>query len=268
MTHIKGDLTMSIELLLQSLRLWNRAMDNLTRLNPPPPKPTQDDNPFDMSALNEALPSEAAPLPDPTPQTIVPPQRHLDSLGLRISEGLLTVLFNLAQTYLIRGSAKESEFFIKQALDLAQALNAPAILSRALAKQGEIQVRLGDLKAGYEMLVKAGDVLSGVPTIDSIEVVRLTADCRERMGTEGEVDAQVLYRKSVELLREIDAAFEKHEGAAFGYVSGRVSSAKAAYLFLRPRKSLGLSPAAGKNAKDVVVPDILTSALRQQSKSV
>lgn len=207
---------MSIELLLQSLRLWNRAMDSLMRLNPPPPKPAQDDNPFDMSGLRQALPNEAAPLPDPTPQTIVPPRRHLDSLGLRISEGLFTVLFDLAQAYLIRGSAKESEFFISQALDLARALNAPAMLSRALAKQGEVQVRLGNLKEGHEMLVKAGEVLSGVPTIESVEVVRLTAGCRERMGAEGEEDAQVLYDRSMDLLREIDVAFEKYEGVALG----------------------------------------------------
>ncbi len=210
---------MTIELLLLSLRLWNRAMDNLTRLNPLPPTPTPDDNPFDMTTLKDALPSEAAPLPDPAPQTIIPPQRHLDDLGLRISEGMFTVLFDLAQTYLIRGSAKESEFFIKQALDLAQALNAPAILSRALAKQGEVHVRLGNLKDGYEMLVNAGEILSGVPTIDTVEVVRLTAECKEKMGVESEGDAQTLYGKSVDLLREIDAAFEKYEGVVFGYVS-------------------------------------------------
>lgn len=260
-------MTISIELLLQSLRLWNRAMDNLLRLNPPPAKPTQEDNPFDMSSLKQALPSEATPLPDPKPQSIVPPQRHLDSLGLRISEGLFTVLFDLAQAYLIRGSAKESEFFITQALELAQALNAPAMLSRALAKQGEVQVRLGCLKEGYEMLVKAGEVLSGVPTIDSVEVVRLTAECRERMGVEGEEDAQVLYGRSVDLLREIDAAFEKYEGVAFGYVF--LSSELFLMLMrvhVRPRKSLGLSPANGKTVKDVIVPEVLMNVLRQQSR--
>ncbi|KAJ3567488.1 hypothetical protein NP233_g6332 [Leucocoprinus birnbaumii] len=242
--HCKEDITMTIELLLQSLRLWNRAMDNLTRLNPPPSKPAQEDNPFDMSSLKQALPSVPQPLPDPAPQTIVPPQRHLDSIGLRISEGLFTVLFDLAQAYLTRGSAKESEFFVTQALDLARALNAPAMLSRALAKQGEVQVRLGKMKEGYEVLVEAGEVLKGVPTIDSVEVVRLTAECREKMGEE---DAGVLYARSVDLLREIDTAFEKYEGVTSG-----------------PRKSLGMSPASGKPIKDMVVPDILTSVLRQQ----
>ncbi|KAF5357177.1 hypothetical protein D9756_006793 [Leucocoprinus leucothites] len=242
--HCKEDITMSIELLLQSLRLWNRAMDSLTRLSPPPPKPVQEDNPFDMSSLKQALPDAPQPLPDPTPQTVVPPQRHLDSLGLRISEGLFTVLFDLAQAYLVRGSAKESEFFIAQALDLARALNAPAMLSRALAKQGEVQVRLGKMKEGYEMLVEAGEVLKGVPTIDSVEVVRLTAECREKMGEE---DAGVLFARSVDLLKEMDAAFEKYEGVASG-----------------SRKSLGMSPVIGKQIKDTVVPDIFTSVLRQQ----
>ncbi|EKM75331.1 hypothetical protein AGABI1DRAFT_80074 [Agaricus bisporus var. burnettii JB137-S8] len=212
--HCKEDLTSSTEFLLQSLRIWNRALDNLSH---------------------------------PKPQTITPPQRHLDSFVLRICEGLFTVLFDLTQAYLHRGSAKESEFFISQALDLAQALNAPAMLSRASAKQGEVQVRLGNLKEGYETLVKAGEVLSGVPTIESVEVVRLTAECRERMGVEGEGDAQVLYGRSMDLLTEMDAAFEKYEGVAFG-----------------PRKSLGMSPVNSKIVKDMIVPEVLMNVLRQQ----
>jgi len=49
----------------------------------------------------------------------------------------------LAQAYLTQRFAKESEFFIAQAFDLAKALNELAMLSWALAKQGEVQVRLG-----------------------------------------------------------------------------------------------------------------------------
>ena len=45
-------MTMSIDLLLQSLRLWNRAIDSLARLSI---KPVQDDNPFDMSSLKQAI---------------------------------------------------------------------------------------------------------------------------------------------------------------------------------------------------------------------
>jgi len=165
-----------------------------------------------MSSLKQALPGDPQPLPDPIPQTTVPPQQHFDSLGLRICEGLLTILFDLAQAYLTRGSAKESEFFIAQAFDLAKALNAPAMLSRALAKQGEVQVRLGQMKDGYEKLVEAGEILKNIPTIDSVEVVRLTAECRERMG---EDDASVLFGRSIDLLRKIDTAFEKYEGIEY-----------------------------------------------------
>jgi len=165
-----------------------------------------------MSSLKQTLPNVPQPLPDPIPQTVIPPQRHFDSLGLRICEGLLSILFDLAQAYLTRGSAKESEFFIAQAFDLAKSLNAPAMLSRALAKQGEVQVRLGRMKDGYEKLVEAGEILKNIPTIDSVEVVRLTAECRERMGEE---DASVLFGRSIDLLREIDAAFEKYEGIEY-----------------------------------------------------
>ena len=195
-------MTMSIDLLLQSLRLWNRAIDSLARLSI---KPVQDDNPFDMSSLKQALPNDPQPLPVPAPQTTIPPRRHFDSLGVWLCEGLLTILFDLTQAYLTRGSAKESEFFIAQAFDLAKALNAPAT-------QGEVQVRLGQMKDGYEKLVEAGEILKNIPTIDSVEVVRLTAECRERMG---EGDASVLFGRSIDLLKEIDTAFEKYEGIEY-----------------------------------------------------
>jgi len=81
-----------------------------------------------------------------------------------------------------------------------------------LAKQGEVQVRLGQMKDGYEKLVEAGEILKNIPTIDSVEVVRLTAECRERMG---EGDASVLFGRSIDLLREIDTAFEKYEGIEY-----------------------------------------------------
>lgn len=233
---------MSIELLLQSLRLWNRAMDNLTRLNPPPskssPPPTtqklEEDNPFDMSSLKQALPSvppsQPQPLPDPVPSqpALLPNRQHnlSDPLSLRIAEGLFTVLFDLAQSYLIRGSVKESEYFITQALDLGKALNAPAMVSKAMAKFGEVMTREGKVDEGYEMLVKAGEVLSGVNSresgesgegagmIEEVEVGRVMAECRERMG---EVrDAEVLVARSGELWREIDRAFEKWEGGVAG----------------------------------------------------
>jgi len=77
---------------------------------------------------------------------------------LRICEGLLTILFDSAQAYLTQGSARESEFFIAQTFDLAKALNAPTMLSRELAKQGEVQVRLGQMKVRYEKLEESGGI--------------------------------------------------------------------------------------------------------------
>ena len=55
--------------MLQSLRLWNRAVDTLARLNPPPVSkaaPEPDENPFEMSSLKDTLPaSESDPSQPP-----------------------------------------------------------------------------------------------------------------------------------------------------------------------------------------------------------
>jgi len=64
---------MSIDLLLQSLCLWNCTIDSLTRLNFPSCKIVQDNNLFDMLTLKQALPNDPQSLPDPIPQiTILP----------------------------------------------------------------------------------------------------------------------------------------------------------------------------------------------------
>jgi hypothetical protein len=100
------------------------------------------------------------------------------------------------------------------------------MVSKAMAKFGEVMTREGKVDEGYEMLVKAGEVLSGVNSresgesgegagmIEEVEVGRVMAECRERMG---EVrDAEVLVARSGELWREIDRAFEKWEGGVAG----------------------------------------------------
>lgn len=218
--------------MLQSLRLWNRAVDTLGRLNPPPQssaKPSSESNPFEMTSLKEALTAEQTSAPaqsQPTPNKTYPSRSFMHDLEWRTAEGLFSTLFALSQMYLTRGSPREAEYFAQQAQDLAEALNVPTVVGRALARKGEVQLHLGQLQEANASLEKAAALLSHLPGIDTILVHRLRAECNERSAQHE--DAQELYLSTMKMLEELDGAFQQFETLTFGYVT--------LYLFL-PKKT-------------------------------
>ncbi|TFK52052.1 hypothetical protein OE88DRAFT_1807932 [Heliocybe sulcata] len=171
--YARDDPSASVKGLLQSLRLWNRALESLARFQPPPPstKTSTDDNPFDMTDVKEALPSPS----DEKPQQ---PRRQpcRDSLEWCITHGLLATLFALTQAYFSRGSAREAEYFADQVLDLARALNAPVPVGRALAWKGEVQLHLSHLTEGCENLTQASDCLTDVLGPEAADIRCLRGD--------------------------------------------------------------------------------------------
>lgn len=194
------------------MRLYNRSIETLTRLNPPTataPKDTHEEDPF------------ASPEPDDSKKPGVDQKglsRKIPSNGLewRISEGLLTILFSLAQAYFVRGSAREAEYFAQQAQDLAESINTPAMVSRALARKGEIYLHLGRLDEGYDCLVKAADLISGMSATDAADIRRLHGDYNQKsLKTE---DAQHLYEEAMKILEELQISFSALEGASSTYV--------------------------------------------------
>jgi separase len=141
----------SLDGMLQSLRLWNRAVDALSRFAPSPTslKLTRESNPFEMLGLKKTLPvvcPEAPRLEQPVPKKVFTCRPSMDGLEWQVSEGLLATLFTLSRAYFNRGSAREAEYFAKQVQDMAEALNAPAMMSRALARTEEILLHQGQLK--------------------------------------------------------------------------------------------------------------------------
>lgn len=74
----------------------------------------------------------------------------------------MDVIFALAKAYFIRGSARESEFFIQQASAFAESLNAPAMSSRALTRLGELQINFGNLEESLQSLEKAANLIQEV----------------------------------------------------------------------------------------------------------
>ena len=69
--------------MLQSLRLWNRAVDTLGRLNPSlqsSAKASSESNPFEMTSLKEALTAEQTSAPAQSQPTSVKMLEELDSM--------------------------------------------------------------------------------------------------------------------------------------------------------------------------------------------
>jgi separase len=209
----------SLDGLVQSIRLWNRAASTLIRLNlSSRPQSKEESDPFGMSSLKEALLSGGTASKDPQEQLAVKKNANrltMDGLEWRISEGLLSTLFSLSRVYHLGGSAREAEYFAQQAADIAEELNLPAMVSRALAKKGEVQLQMGKLEEAHANLVRAEELLRGMPGIDTADVRRLKVDYQQR--TTRQENGELEFAGTVAMLEELDAAFRQFDNFAFGY---------------------------------------------------
>ncbi|KAF8958159.1 peptidase family C50-domain-containing protein [Flammula alnicola] len=244
------DIYASLAGFLQSLRLWNRAVETLSRLNPPSrtANASSESDPFEMSSLKEALPSSGSGASMQANKAEKKPaeRRPLsDGLEWRVSEGLLSTMLSLSQAYYLRGSAREAEYFARQATELAEQLNVPAIISRALAKQAEVQLHMGHMEEAQANLTKAAELLSDMPGIDTADIRRLRAEYNMRAVGEEE-DMQQTFAETVSMLEELDTAFRQFDNLASG-----------------PRRSVGASPGS-KDPLEVLAPELLVSILCQQ----
>jgi separase len=171
---MQNDVVGAIEFMLQSLRLWNRAVDTLSRLTPAKTtKATDDLNPF------ESTPQELSSVSDAQPtnrSSSLAQKRLMDGMEWRMIEGSLSTLLTLTQAYFTRGSSREAEYFIQQALDLAESVNAPTMAARALMRKGVIQLCQRQLDAGRDSLSKATELLQDLPSVDATDMRRLKGD--------------------------------------------------------------------------------------------
>lgn len=129
----------------------------------------------------------------------------MDGMEWRIAEGLLSTLFALGHAYAARGSAREAEYFVQQAQDLAASLGLPSMLSRAYARRGEIHLQMGRLESAHAFLMDALELMDGVNGVEGADVRRLCGAYNE-MAEESE-SAQQLYTEALGMLGELEKAF-------------------------------------------------------------
>ncbi len=156
-------------------------------------------------------------------------------------------LFALCDGYAMQGSAREAEFFAQQAEDLAQSLNAPAMMARALIRKAELQLHQEKLEEGQESLAAALQLICDDSGVDLADVHRLRGQFSE--------DADVDYQVAAGILEQLDKTFGLFDGLAFGYAPSHIFR-MLAHGKCRPRKSTGA---------ELMVPGLLTKLLRDRS---
>lgn len=134
----------------------------------------------------------------------------MDGREWRIAEGLLGTLFALTRAYVARGSAREAEYFVQQAQDLAESLNLPAMLSRAYARRGEIHLHLGKLDTAHSFLIDALALMHELPGVDAADIRRLCGVYNE-LAAEHK-NAQQLFTEASSMLTELEKAFSTVDG--------------------------------------------------------
>ncbi|KAI0029237.1 peptidase family C50-domain-containing protein [Vararia minispora EC-137] len=236
---VKNNPAVALEAMLQSLRLWNRALTSIERFDVPASAPTES-NPFNTPGNESAGPEK----PDGLIATrLRQPRAAFKGLEWRIALGLLETLLSLSELYFSRGSPREAEYFAEQAAELAGSINGPAMLGCALARKGEIQLRMGQLQEAYKTLVKAADALGNREGPDLADVHRLYADLHTRdMKDE---DAQKLCSEATAMLEDLGRRLSAVDGPG-----------------LR-RSSMGLQSSIYANASDLLAPELLSSLLRR-----
>jgi hypothetical protein len=75
---------------------------------------------------------------------------------------LLTTLFDLASAYSLRGTARDVEYFLAQAKQIAEVVGLPLVVARSEAKMGELEGRLRMFEASATRLGNASALFDGV----------------------------------------------------------------------------------------------------------
>jgi separase len=168
-------------------------------------------NPFDVSPDS----GKASPTKDETHSTSSSVALHhirvlTNGLEWEIAEGLLETTLSLASLYLLRGSVRESEYFIREAEQLASSMNAPALLCQALAMKVEVQLQLRQLDTALTTLHAASDTLNDMAGPDAAKLRKLYGERSELLMHDK--DAQLRYTEALKMLEELDKMFSGLDG--------------------------------------------------------
>ena len=195
--------------LLQALRVLNRAAESLARLNPEPKKGSNDVDPFAMSEIKESLQSTQSSGSSTTAAKTRRTRVPLDGLEWRISNALLETQLSLAQTYAVRGSAREAEYFQEQAEELARVLGSSALLIRSLILKAELKMALGCPHDANSVLEEVMELSRNAGYLNEADIHRSIGD--HLVASSMEADADSEFKQAAETLTKTQIAFDDLE---------------------------------------------------------
>ncbi|KAF8708110.1 Peptidase family C50, partial [Rhizoctonia solani] len=230
----RDDTTTMLFALMQSLRLWNRAIDILLRLTEKiqPSAPAEPANPFEVQSTLAKAPTldEASQAKKTVSRGAI-----MDGIQWQIAQGLLRTIFDLGEAYSLRGSVREAEYFLGQAESLSESLHAPLGVGRSLLKQAELKMARGLLDEALETLAKAEEIVADPISTDTSYLNYLLGHHRQKEAASGE-DAYAMYTQAQNVLQQLDENLNK----------------------LQRHKSVS------KPTADILVPDIQGVIMREQ----
>ncbi|KAM0746055.1 hypothetical protein T439DRAFT_384325 [Meredithblackwellia eburnea MCA 4105] len=218
MIQRKGELVRSLGPALQAMRLWGRAVQNISRLAPPS-SPSANKSHTSSSAVDSFTSTPPVNPREPLPEfptvarkRVQPAKVQWPSTGLawQLSENLILSFLRVGYLYTLRGTAKSAEYYADQALSIAEDICSPRLCVRALALRVEVHLHVGNL-AGAEKDLAMMDTLldSSMSSAEAIESRRLRADLHYRRiagkeAYQGYVDAQAKLDDFVAAVSEED----------------------------------------------------------------
>ncbi|EJU02296.1 hypothetical protein DACRYDRAFT_116022 [Dacryopinax primogenitus] len=194
----QDDMPSCLNALEQSLRLWNRAMDNVMRLNPShsPPPPSDLDNPF-VDDDTTTKPKQSAAKID-TRKCVA-----LDGLQWRVAAGMFQALLFLAEYHCRAGAPRAALLYFGKAVEMADGLAAPLPHGTALALQEELKLMCEDpVGEGFS---RSDELLGQLPTAGLIEMRRIQGD--QCVKEENKDLGRQIYASADTILKDLEKTY-------------------------------------------------------------
>ncbi|GAA6027635.1 hypothetical protein JCM8097_007957 [Rhodosporidiobolus ruineniae] len=268
MLQRKGELSRSLAPAMQAIRLGTRALNNISRLAPAPPKSTStDDSAFQAPKMDHVTAlADAAPIGEKKSSATLAGGAHA-GLSWQLAEALLDSTLRVATLHFLRGTPKSAEFYAQQALDLAEDLGSSRMMARALALRTDVRLHWGRIGQAAEDLDVLDALVAKTTSPEATEARRLQADLHTRANLHS--DAYQLYldaQKSLELFvstaadREAGSSPVKHQTPAKHLSPAQTRSG----YFTHPSPSPSSSALRLASPLDLVLPAVHAYLLRMQ----
>ncbi|GAA5928121.1 separase [Sporobolomyces koalae] len=212
MLQRKGDLARSLAPALQAMRLCDRALNNLFRLQASTGSrsPANGSAVFDAAPNNHRTPIEDLAPPAQSPYKIAPGGAHAN-LSLRLAAQLAQSILRVSVLHLVRGSPKDAEFYASQAVELAENLGSERLTARALCIRAEVEILIGRWDDASNDLGRAEALVGDASSHEAVEVQKLGAELLVRNSLQEQaysttLDAQKALETFVRSAAEAESA--------------------------------------------------------------